>query len=81
MAGLTSMLVLGGIFLATMFVHYQAIDWPYLQFAILRIGAISLAVAVLAHLLSSRLRSIWRAALFGAVVGFAGGVAFVAAAA
>ncbi|MDH5828914.1 hypothetical protein QFW80_00045 [Luteimonas sp. M1R5S18] len=81
MAGVASMLVLGGIFIATMLVHYQAIDWPYLQFALLRIGAISLAVAVLAHLLAKWLRSSWRAALFGAVAGFAGGVAFVAAAA
>jgi len=75
------MFVLGGIFLATMFVHYQAIDWQYLQFALLRIGGISLAVAVLAHLLAKQLRPIWRAALFGMVVGFAGGAAFVAAAA
>jgi hypothetical protein len=81
MAGLASMLVLSGIFLATMLVHYQAIDWPYLQFALLRIGAVSMAVAVLSHLLAKRLRPIWLAALFGALVGFAGGVAFVAAAA
>ena len=80
-AGSASMIVLSGIFLATMLVHYQAIDWQYLQFALLRIGAVSLVVAVLAHLLAKRLRSTWVAALFGAVVGFAGGVAIVAAAA
>ena len=80
-AGLTSMLVLSGIFLAAMLVHYQAIDWQYLQFALLRIGAISLVVAAMAYFLAGRLRSKLGAALFGAVVGFAGGVAFVAAAA
>jgi hypothetical protein len=80
-AGLASMLVLSGIFLATMLVHYQAIDWQYLQFALLRICAISLIVAALAHLLSGRLRSNFGAALFGAMAGFAGGVAFVVAAA
>ena len=75
------MLVLGGLFLATMLVHYQAVDLPYVQFAFLRIGVISLAVGFLAHLLAKRLRTAWRAALFGGVVGFAGGVAYVAVAA
>jgi len=80
-AGVTSFVVLSGIFVATMLVHYQAIDFPYLSFALLRIIAISVLVGTAAFALGHLLRSLTMATLFGAVAGFLGGVAFVAAAA
>ena len=80
-AGSASFLVLAGIFFATMLRHYQAIDFSYLSFALARILAISLAVALLSTLLARRLQSPWTAGLFGVVSGFALGALFVAIAA
>ncbi len=80
-AAIASVLLLSGIFVATMLVHYRAIDLEYLQLALLRIGGISLAVAAMARLLGKHLCSASRAGLFGAIAGFAGGLAYVAVAA
>jgi hypothetical protein len=80
-AGLASLAVLTGLFVATMLLHYRAIDFTYLSFALLRIAAISTVVAAVAFAAGRHLRSLAVAAIFGAVVGLIGGVAFVAAAA
>jgi hypothetical protein len=80
-AGLASFMLLGGVFVATMLQHYQALDLAYLSYALARIAAISLVVAAAAFMAGRRLRSLAIAALFGAVAGIIGGVAFVAAAA
>ena len=79
-SGMASFAVLASLFMVTMLTHYRAIDTDYLLFALLRISAISLLVAVMAALLAHRLRSVVRALLFGAVLGLVGGVAYVAAA-
>jgi hypothetical protein len=52
-----------------------------LSFALLRIGAISLLVAALAHLAARHLQAPLAAGMFGVIAGFMGGVAFVATAA
>ena len=80
-AGAASFLTLGALLLATMLLQYRSVDFPYLLFALPRIAAISLSVAVLAHLAGRRLRSALAAGLFGVIAGFLGGVAFVVAAA
>ncbi|NZA25246.1 hypothetical protein H0E84_02535 [Luteimonas sp. SJ-92] len=80
-AGLASFGMLTGLFVATMLVHYRAIDFAYLSFALLRIAAISTLVAAVASMSGRYLRSRAAAVLFGAVAGLIGGVAFVAAAA
>jgi hypothetical protein len=74
-------MLLAGIFVATMLQHYRAIDLDYLSYALIRITAISVLVAAAAFLAGRHLRSLAIAALFGAVAGIVGGVAFVAAAA
>jgi hypothetical protein len=80
-AGLASFIALTALFVATMLIHYRAIDLAYLSFALLRIVAISALVFVVAFVVARHLRSLAGAALFGAVAGLVGGVAFVAAAA
>jgi len=79
-AGLASIIVLSGLFIAAMLLHYRAIDFAYLSFALLRIVAISTFVTAVAHVAARHLSSVAVAALFGAVAGLIGGVAFVAAA-
>jgi len=79
--GLASLGVLSCLFVATMLLHYQAIDFAYLSFALFRILAISTLVAAVAFMAGRHLRSLAVAALFGAVAGLVGGVALVAAAA
>jgi hypothetical protein len=80
-AGLASFFVLSGLFVATMLLQYQSVDFAYLSFALLRIVAISVLVAAIAFIAGSWLRSLVFAALFGTVGGLIGGVVFVAAAA
>lgn len=80
-AGLASLVVLSALFVATMFLHYRALDFAYFLFALLRIVGISFLVAAAAFAASRHLRSLAGAALLGAVTGLMGGVAFVAAAA
>ena len=79
-AGLASFVVLSGLFLATMLLHYRAIDFAYLSFALLRVVTISILVAAVAFVAGRHLRSLAVAAMFGAVAGPIGGVAFLAAA-
>ena len=80
-AGLASCIALSVSFIATMLLHYRAIEFPYLSYALLRILAISGSICVIAALAARHLRSFAAAALFGGVAGFLGGVAFVVAAA
>ena len=80
-AGASSFFALSALFVATMLLHYQAIDFTYLSFALLRITAIAAVVTVLAWVATRYLRSLLLAVLFGLVAGLAGGVALVAAAA
>lgn len=80
-SGLASLVVLSGLFVATMLLHYRAIDCAYLSFALLRIAVISTLVAAVAFAAGRHLRSLAVAAILGAVAGLIGGVAFVAAAA
>lgn len=78
-AGGASFATLVGIFLYTMLLHDQAIDWPYLGFALVRISAISLAVAGVGYFFHRRL-AIPAILLLGAVLGFIGGAVYVYAA-
>ena len=80
-AGAASLVGLCALFVATMLRHYQAIDFPYFSFALLRIMAISGVVAAITFVAARHLPSLPAAALFGLVAGIMGGVAFVAAAA
>ncbi len=80
-AGLASFIVLSGLFVATMLLHYRAIDFAYVSFALLRILAISTLVAAVAFVAGRYLRCLVVAALFGTAAGLVGGAVFVAAAA
>ena len=80
-AGAASLVGLCALFVATMLLHYRAIDFAYLSLALLRITAISGVVAAITFVVARHLPSLWAAVLFGVVVGGMGGVAFVAVAA
>ena len=71
---------LAKIFVATMLVQTQRLDWGYLLFALPRISLISLCAGLLAWALASLLQRPLVALLFGAVTGFAGACLYVVAA-
>jgi hypothetical protein len=72
---------LAKIFVATMLVQTQRLDWGYLLFALPRISLIALGAGLLAWALAPLLQRTLIALLFGAVTGFAGACLYVAAAA
>ena len=72
---------LAKIFVATMLVQIQRLDWGYLLFALPRISLIALGAGLLAWVLAPLLQKPLVALLFGAVAGFAGASMYVAAAA
>ena len=80
LAFLAAFTTLTKIFLLTMLMQMQEIDWPYMAFALPRIAAIAAVVAVLAWFLAGLLQRHLLALLFGAIIGLVGGAAFVAAA-
>ena len=80
-AGLASVAILSSLFLVTMLLQYQFIDFSYLLFALWRIFAISTVVAALAFAFAQHLRSSAIAGLLGSIAGLIGGVALVIAAA
>ena len=75
--GAASFGILSGLFLATMVVHYRAIDGGYLLFALARIAAISCLAAAVAALGARWLRPGY-ALLLGVVLGVVGAGAYVA---
>ena len=72
---------LSKIFVATMLVQLQRLDWDYLLFALPRISLIALGAGLFAWALAPFLQKPLVALLFGAVTGFAGACMYVAAAA
>ena len=72
---------LSKIFIATMLVQMQSLDWSYLLFALPRISVIALCTGLLAWLLASILQRPLAALLFGALTGFIGACIYVTGAA
>jgi len=74
-AYITSAMLLSGIFVVTMFKHYQKLDNEYLVFGLGRILLISLVPAIIVWVL--RLKHAVGVAAVGILVGFALAVVYV----
>ncbi|MEJ2528235.1 MAG: hypothetical protein P8Y49_09265 [Sulfurovaceae bacterium] len=71
----SSLVLLVGIFVATMIKQYQGVDWEPLSKAVLKIAAISILPAIAVFLL--KLRNSLLSGLAGIVVGFLVSVIYV----
>jgi hypothetical protein len=71
----SSLVLLVGIFVATMVKQYQGVDWEYLSTAVLKIVTISILPAISVFLL--KLRNSLLSGVVGIVVGFLVAVIYV----
>jgi Na+/proline symporter len=71
----SSLVMLVGIFVATMIKQYQGVDWEYLSTAVLKIAAISFLPAIAVFLL--KLQNSLMSGVVGMVVGFLVAVIYV----